>query len=161
MKKIQRNVATTMNRGKKVMNKKFIKQVKEAKSSGGFVELFRQAHISLDNLHYCKECFCCACITYLNELETDFFDMADVIEKNKKIDNHWFDEDTMNFFKTKFAGNLINGRFFITSEKQPHGKRAFTIRMALPTGRVQTLGEVCQYPTKKAAREVVDTYYNK
>ena len=28
-------------------------------------ELWRHAKVSLDNRHYCKDCFCCACVDAL------------------------------------------------------------------------------------------------
>ena len=35
----------------------------------GLEEVQRHASVSTENRHYCHECFCCACVDLLRELE--------------------------------------------------------------------------------------------
>jgi hypothetical protein len=37
----------------------------------GYAELKRHASVSLDNRHYCHECFCCACVDILREYDRE------------------------------------------------------------------------------------------
>jgi endonuclease YncB( thermonuclease family) len=69
--------------------------------------------------------------------------------------SHWFDRDTMRFFGTKVYPEVIDkGRFiyFVTSEKPPHGPRAYSIRQFDPeTATIKTCGEFCGYKSRQAA----------
>lgn len=81
-----------------------------------------------------------------------YADIADVIAANRQIGNHWFDRDTMRFFKTKIVSRLIAGKRFVTSERGPHDARArFTIREARPDGTIDTVGKFQAYGTRAAA----------
>jgi len=78
--------------------------------------------------------------------------MSDVIEANKAIGNHWFDKSSMRFFNTKIESRLIAGKRFITSEKGPDEVRRYTVREALPSGEIDTVGEFQEYRTLEAAK---------
>lgn len=60
--------------------------------------------------------------------------------------SHWFDSDTMRFFGTRlskvYSGD--GGHYFVTSEKPPHGSRAYSVRRFLPDiPTIRTIGEFC------------------
>jgi hypothetical protein len=85
--------------------------------------------------------------------------MDDVIAANKSVGGHWFDRDTMRFFKTRIESGAValhtedcHKARFITSEKGPDGVRKYSIREAQPDGSIDTVGEFQQYRTRDAAR---------
>jgi hypothetical protein len=80
-----------------------------------------------------------------------FRTIHDVKVANDLIDNHFFDPATMRFFNSRVETDLIDGRFFVTSEKGPNGIRAFTVREAKPDGSIDTVGEFQEHATLKSA----------
>lgn len=85
-----------------------------------------------------------------------FTTIADVRAANKAAGQHWFERGTMRFFQTRIESALYGGRCFITSEQCPIGTghpRLYSIREALPTGRIETVGEFQQYRHIEDARE--------
>lgn len=88
--------------------------------------------------------------------------MDDVISANRAIGNHWFDADTMRFFKTRIESGAIplhsencHKARFITSEKGPDGVRRYSVREAQPDGTIDTIGEFQQYRTRDKARAAI------
>lgn len=80
--------------------------------------------------------------------------LADVRAANQSIGNHWFDQSTMRFFRTKLESGLIAGKWFITSEKASDDeRRRFTVREAQPDGSIDTVGEFQGFSTRADARE--------
>ena len=75
------------------------------------------------------------------------------IELNKSKGLHWFDKDTLRFFKSRVSNwDCISG-LFISSERGPDMVRKYTVRKAdFETGNVSTVGEFQQYRTIKAAK---------
>lgn len=73
--------------------------------------------------------------------------LRDVVTANDDAGRHWFEDDTMQFFKSRLESDLIDGRYFITSEHGPYGPRAFTIRMADEDAHIQTIGDFMGYET--------------
>lgn len=77
-----------------------------------------------------------------------FTHLEQVQEANRESGHHWFDPDTMKFFKSRIVSELVKGTYFITSEKPPYGPRAYSIREVYnDEGHVKTHGETCQYAT--------------
>jgi DNA-directed RNA polymerase subunit RPC12/RpoP len=67
------------------------------------------------------------------------------IYKDRKPDGHWFDTDTMRFFKSRIGamrrvGSVI---LFVSSEQPPHGQRQYSIRRMTESGDIDTVGEFC------------------
>ncbi|UOF81059.1 hypothetical protein [Caudoviricetes sp.] len=67
---------------------------------------------------------------------------------------HWFDRDTIRFFKTRLPsvayehdGNV----FFITRETDPSGKTAYSVREQLHDGSIETVYEFHSFATREAA----------
>jgi hypothetical protein len=54
---------------------------------------------------------------------------------------HFFDVDTMRFFKSRIGAVCIKDGiwFFITSEKPPHGDRAYCVRRMELNGNINTI----------------------
>jgi hypothetical protein len=83
-----------------------------------------------------------------------FFHIREFYARNHP-DGHWFDRDTLKFFKSKLPASAYETRagvLFITSETNPSGVKAFSIRRQTVCGRIQTVGEFRSYPTAAAAR---------
>jgi hypothetical protein len=75
------------------------------------------------------------------------------IRLNQKKGQHWFDRDTIRFFKSTYS-HLYDNKYFISSEKSPHDKRKWSIRKVdWRTGNVETVGEFQQFTTKKQAEK--------
>jgi hypothetical protein len=71
---------------------------------------------------------------------------------------HWFDRRSMKFFNTRlprvaYEGNA--GILFVTSETDPSGKTAYSVRKQAATGDIDTVGEFHGYPTSQAARDAI------
>lgn len=78
--------------------------------------------------------------------------MDDVIMANRKAGQHWFDEDTLRFFQSRF-GKLYGDRYFISSEKSPNNPRRWSVRKVdWKTGDIGTVGEFQQFPTEASAK---------
>ena len=84
-----------------------------------------------------------------------YLNLLAVVHANDEAGRHWFEADTMEFFLTRLESDLIDGRYFITSEKGPHGPRAFSIRLADEDAHIQTVGEFMGYETKTDAIHAV------
>ena len=68
---------------------------------------------------------------------------------------HWFDADSMKFFKTKTPASAYEGEagvLFVTSEVNPSGLKAYSIRRQHVSGDIKTVGEFHSYTTAAAAR---------
>mgnify|MGYP001616411900 CR=1 FL=1 len=73
---------------------------------------------------------------------------------------HWWDQDSMRFFGTRASEIVYTGKggtFFVTSERPPSGKRAFSIRQFVPDpddlggkGTIETVGVFCAYTRGQA-----------
>lgn len=79
--------------------------------------------------------------------------MQDVIDyyRINQPAGHWFDADTMRFFKTKLpdlAYETPAGVLFLTRETNPRGLTAYTVRRQVVNGDIETVGEFHAHPTK-------------
>lgn len=91
-------------------------------------------------------------------LEIDSVDTA-----RRLHDGHWFDADTMRFFRTRISASAVRrthaGLFFVTSEKGPTMPRRYCIRLAYwrrrDDGRwvvaIRTIGDFQAYASREAA----------
>lgn len=91
-----------------------------------------------------------------------FKSMAEFKAKNAAEGLHFFDRDTMRYWKSRVESSLIGGRYFITSEEKwkfnEHAKpeRKYTVRETKPDGRVTTLKS--HIATLEDAREWLKDY---
>lgn len=67
-----------------------------------------------------------------------FGTVQDVKDANAAAGRHFFSPDTMRFFKSRVGDTLYAGRMFVTSEKGPDGRRAYTLRIAADDGECVT-----------------------
>jgi hypothetical protein len=88
----------------------------------------------------------------------DAFSLRLIRERNAANGGHWFDADTLRFFRSRLptgcVGRVDNTAWFITSEGGPFGRgpRAYTVRRAdVSTGDVETEGTFRGYATRGAA----------
>ena len=79
--------------------------------------------------------------------------IAELKAANKANGGHWFDADTMRFFKSRIESRIIAGNRFVTSEQPPSGPRMYSVRFFREDGSVGTVGEFCRYLTKEDAIE--------
>jgi hypothetical protein len=84
-----------------------------------------------------------------------FRTMSDVRHANKALGHYWFHRDTLRFFKSRLESELIGGRYFVSSERGPHGPRMFTIREVNPDGSIDTLGDFMAFKTCSAACDAI------
>ena len=78
---------------------------------------------------------------------------------NHKRGHHFFDADSKRFFRSRIGGTLYGGpggEFFVTSEREATWEkraipRRYTVRQAMPDGRVATVGEFQQYASYSGA----------
>ena len=82
-----------------------------------------------------------------------FFTVRDIQEACERAGSHWFDKDTMRFFRTRICGEgrVYGGRYFVTSERSWTGPRLYSVRQASEEGSISTVGEFQGYKTAKAA----------
>ena len=67
---------------------------------------------------------------------------------------HWFDPDTMRFFKTqmgRWGYRGPGGTYFVSSEQGPRMPRKYTVRRLAGPGRIDTVGVFGGYKTGAAA----------
>jgi len=76
----------------------------------------------------------------------------------KNPDSHWFDHETMKFFKTKLPayGYKLNARiFFITRETNPDNVSMYSLRELLDNGKIDTVGDFFAYKTMLSAKNAL------
>lgn len=80
----------------------------------------------------------------------------------RRHEGHWFDADTMRFFKTRILPDIVLDKtrarsLFITSEPYAWtGPRVYTLRSASwETGEITTVGELGEHETLRAARRAL------
>ena len=72
--------------------------------------------------------------------------MADVRAANKAIGHHFFDRASMKHWKSRIETPLYANGCFVTSEAmEDGGRRYYTVRQAMPDGRIKTIGEFMQW----------------
>lgn len=85
----------------------------------------------------------------------------DIEEINREKGYHFFDRDTMNFFRSRVErdalqfGQLIDGKYFVTSEQFDRSSpRLYSVRsFNSGTGNVDTVGDFQEFGTKGQAKK--------
>jgi len=71
--------------------------------------------------------------------------IIDIMKLHKDSGGHFFDEDTMDFFKSKCYPEVF-GDYFITSEVSPDGEMRYTVRQFhRESGSIDTVGSFFAY----------------
>lgn len=87
---------------------------------------------------------------------TEHRTMAEVRAANARAGYHWFSAETMRFFNSRVCGELVGGRYFVTSERYDYAApRLYTVREVLPTGEIETVGDFQGYTSARAARRAI------
>ena len=87
--------------------------------------------------------------------------IAEVRAANAAAGFHWFEPDTIRFFRSKIGGRVYGGRYFISSEQyhdrcsEGYCRRKYTVREACENGDVSTVGEFQGYDTFESARTAI------
>jgi hypothetical protein len=85
-----------------------------------------------------------------------FKTLAEVKAANKANGNHWFERSTMRFFNSVIESRLMDGGFFITSERMElEFPKLYTVRRADENGLIETIGRFQEYPDIELARNAV------
>ncbi len=80
----------------------------------------------------------------------------EIKQANKDIVGHWFDSDTMSFFNSRVVSEVIDGKYFITSEKfDDQSPRLFTVREADDEGRINSVSNFQEFKSISAARTFI------
>lgn len=81
--------------------------------------------------------------------------MDDIQKRNRVGGGHWFEPSSMRFFASRVQGSFYGSKdgraYFVSSERGPNGRRAYSVRVAEPDGNIRTVGEFQGYPTGRAA----------
>jgi hypothetical protein len=73
----------------------------------------------------------------------------------REAGSHFFDADAMRFFRSRVLPTMY-GRCFVTSESTgfDHAARAYTVRISMPDGNVETVGEFNGYSDRRTAQRI-------
>lgn len=78
---------------------------------------------------------------------TTYYTTDDIEREMNRTASHWWDADTMQFFRTRVGAQVYQGPggvYFVTSEKPPHGPRMFSVRQYDPKRKkIDTTGDFC------------------
>lgn len=78
--------------------------------------------------------------------------ISDIKRKNKAAGRHFFDRDTLAFFKSVVYPTVYGNGYFVTRETNPSGQTRYTIRKADASGNIKTIGEFHSYRTLEDAQ---------
>ena len=77
-----------------------------------------------------------------------FTRIAEVKRANAAAGEHFFEPAEMAFFRSRIESELVDGRWFVTSEQMPEGlresplgPRRYTVRLVRRDGTIGTVGE--------------------
>jgi len=85
-----------------------------------------------------------------------FKNMDDVRAANARIRQKWFNPSSVKWFNSVVETELIDGEFFITSERMyTDMEKTFTIRKVLPNGEIADLSKFQEFKTLEAAKDAL------
>ena len=83
--------------------------------------------------------------------------IAEIRAKNKEAGKYFFSRNSMRFFNSKIESGVLEGQYFITSERyEPEQPKMYTIRKALETGHIINMGEFRQFYTVEEAKDYIN-----
>jgi hypothetical protein len=81
--------------------------------------------------------------------------MSDIMKAVAMRGGHWFDRDTLRFFRSRVSSRVyqgFGGVYFVSSERGPSGKRRYSVRsFDQSTASIETAGEFQQFGTAAPA----------
>ena len=86
---------------------------------------------------------------------------VEVEYRNRNPRGHWFDPDTMRFFRSRISdrqhwNRKLDRYVFVSSECQPDGVRAYTVRVLDRIGDIHTAGSFCAMTASQAHRHAAE-----
>jgi hypothetical protein len=81
--------------------------------------------------------------------------IREIEAKNARAGQFFFSEGAISFFNSRVADDVVNHRFFFTTEKGPDGVRKATIRMINDKGHIEDVGEFQQFASLAKARHAL------
>lgn len=81
--------------------------------------------------------------------------IREIESKNSGAGQFFFSSGAMSFFNSRVADDVINHRFFFTTEKGPSGERRTTIRMITDAGHIEDVGAFQQFDAPAKARKAL------
>ena len=86
------------------------------------------------------------------------FTISAIREDARAHGSHWFDPDTMRFFRSRALSGVMHtsdgAALFVSSESTPEGPRAYSVR-SYRDGRMDTIGEFMGHATAAQARRAM------
>ena len=82
-----------------------------------------------------------------------FDTIDDVKAANARAGFHFFSRDTLRFFSSRISSHVYGHGVIVTSERNEYDDqpRRYSVRLALPTGEIETLGEFQRFATSGQA----------
>lgn len=71
---------------------------------------------------------------------------------NDNRGHHWFEPDTMKFFKSIVYPTVYGGCYFVTSEKGPDNVRRYSVRVCNLDGSISTVSNFQEFGTAAKAK---------
>lgn len=93
-----------------------------------------------------------------------YYDMDDIRLRHRQAGGHWFDADTLRFFRSRVGSRVwpvSDGWLFVSSEQFASSQgqaspRRYTIRKVRPDLRIETIGDFQQYASRSGAVAAVE-----
>lgn len=87
--------------------------------------------------------------------------LDDIKARNHDAGNHFFDRDTMRFFRSRISERVYpnihgTGTLFVTSERGPDNIRRYSVRIALPDGSIDAASRFGDYHSLSGAHRAAD-----
>lgn len=87
-----------------------------------------------------------------------FKNINEIKSVNRAAGKHFFDADTMRFFRSRILPTIYHGEFFITSEQfDSESPRRYTIRRADAQGNIDSPTGFCTYKSRDEAVRGIKT----
>lgn len=81
--------------------------------------------------------------------------LTEIKQANADLGHFFFSPSTLAFFNSRTLPGIIDGRYFVTSERfDSSTPRLYTVRRAEDDGSIDTVGEFMAYETPKHARNM-------
>jgi hypothetical protein len=80
--------------------------------------------------------------------------IEEIANNNAEAGGTFFDRRTISLFKAKALPTVYGGKYFISSDVTPDGKR-YSVREVLPSGRIKLVGVRHAYLLKSEARAMI------
>lgn len=91
----------------------------------------------------------------LRRVRPEYRYIDDIKKRNKARGDHWFSPGNMRFFSSRVQSSIYvakDGRaYFVSSERSPNDRRAYSVRVAELDGSINTVGDFQAYKTGRAA----------